>query len=158
VRRKGWKLRRATPKDWKVLVAHRHGMFGEIGGRTPRQLAAHDRVYKRWILPRLRTGEVIVILVETPAHGIVASGGVWFRPEQPRPEAPKPDIPYLFSMYTEPEFRRLGFAREIVREAVRIARARGYPRVVLHAAPNGRPLYAGLGFERTWEMRLNLPP
>jgi GNAT superfamily N-acetyltransferase len=154
--RRGGKLRRASRADARVLVAHRHRMFAEIGARTPRQLVTHDRVYSRWILPRLRSGDVIVLLVETPDRGVVASGGIWFRPEQPRPEAPKSRVPYLFSMFTEPEYRGRGFARQIVREAVRIARGRGYRRVVLHAALKGRPLYRSLGFVRGWEMRLDL--
>jgi GNAT superfamily N-acetyltransferase len=136
-------------------VDHRHRMWAEIGGRTPRQLAVHDGVYRRWILPRLRSGEVTVILMEEPGRRVIASGGIWFRPEQPRPGAPRSSVPYLFSMYTEPEFRRRGLAQRIVREAVRICRARGYRRVVLHAAPHGRPLYQGLGFQRAWEMRLD---
>ncbi|MGC2288880.1 MAG: GNAT family N-acetyltransferase [Thermoplasmata archaeon] len=132
-------------------------MFADVGGSTPTQLAAHDQVYKRWILPRLKSGEVIVLVIERRGLGAVASGGIWFRPEQPRPRLPEDSVPYFFSMYTVPEFRRQGFARRIVRAAVRMARVRGFHRVVLHAAPKGRPLYRGLGFERTWEMRLDLP-
>lgn len=131
-------------------------MFAEIGGRTPRQLQAHDREYRKWVVPRLRSGEVLALILEVPVVGPVASGGIWFRPEQPRPEAPRPIVPYLMSMYTEPVFRRRGLARRIVLEAVRLARGRGYRRVVLHAAPKARPLYRGLGFDRGWEMRLDL--
>jgi GNAT superfamily N-acetyltransferase len=131
-------------------------MFADLGVLSPRRLTAHDRIYKRWILPRLRSGEVVVLLSEGPTSRVVASGGIWFRPEQPRPLAPRWKVPYLFSMYTEPGFRRRGLARRIVREAVRICRARGYTRIVLHAAPKGRPLYKGLGFQRGWEMRLEL--
>ncbi|MGA7860507.1 MAG: GNAT family N-acetyltransferase, partial [Thermoplasmata archaeon] len=114
------------------------------------------RLYKRWMLPRLNSGEVVELLIEAPATGVVASGGIWFRPEQPRPEATKLDVPYLFSMYTEPEFRGRGLAGRLVREAIRICRGLGYGRVVLHAAPLGRRLYRKAGFERTWEMRLDL--
>ena len=133
-------------------------MFAEIGGRTPRQLTAHDAVYRKWMLPRIASGEVLVLAAETTGHKIVASGAIWFRPEQPRPGAPQQTVPYLFSMFTEPEYRRQGLARRIVREALRICRTRGYTRVVLHAAPTGRLLYRGLGFERTWEMRFILRP
>jgi len=154
--RRRWRLRRASGSDWKVLVDHRHRMFAELGGRTPRQLAVHDGLYKRRMLPRLNSGELVELLIEAPGTGVVASGGIWFRPEQPRPEAAQLDIPYLLSMYTEPEFRGQGLAGRIVREAVRICRAQGYGRVVLHAAPPGRRLYRRAGFERTWEMRLAL--
>ncbi|MCI4352767.1 MAG: GNAT family N-acetyltransferase [Thermoplasmata archaeon] len=148
-----WLMRRASVSEGKLLVDHRHRMWEDVGGRTPKQLTAHDPVYRRWILPRVRTGEVIVLVIESPGRGVVASGGIWFRPEQPRPGAPESTVPYLFSMYTEPEFRGRGLARRIVREALRLSRRRGYARVLLHAAPLGRPVYRSLGFERSWEMR-----
>ena len=151
-----WKLRRASDAEWRLLVDHRHRMWADIGGRTPSQLLAHDKVYRRWLRPRIRSGEVILLVVEVRNRGVVASGGVWFRAEQPRPGAPQFTVPYLFSMFTEPEFRGRGCAGRIVREAIRICRRRGFPRVVLHAAPPARRLYRTLGFERAWEMRIAL--
>ena len=155
-RRFAGKLRPAMPSEWRVLVDHRLGMWRDIGGRTPQQLAAHRAIYRRWIVPRIRSGEVIVLLFEVPRRGVVASGGIWFRPEQPRPGAQQSSVPYLFSMYTEPELRGRGLASKIVREAVRICRRRGFTRVTLHAAPMARRIYRRLGFERAWEMRLSL--
>lgn len=157
-RTRRWRLRRATGKDWRILVAHRHGMFEEIGGRSPQQLRSHDALYRKWISPRLRSGEVVILLLETGNHRVAASGGIWFRPEQPRPGAPRQRVPYVFSMFTEPNYRRRGLARRIVKEVLKICRRLGYSRVVLHAAPKGRPLYRGLGFERSWEMRIDLHP
>ncbi|MCI4348230.1 MAG: GNAT family N-acetyltransferase [Thermoplasmata archaeon] len=155
-RRTAWKLRRASASEGRLLVDHRHRMWIDVGGRTSKQISAHDPVYRRWILPRVRSGEVIVIVIEAPGRRVVASGAIWFRPEQPRPGAPQLTVPYLFSMYTEPQFRGRGLASRIVRETLRICRRRGYIRVLLHAAPLGRPVYRRLGFERSWEMRLPL--
>ncbi len=56
-------------------------------------------------------------------------------------------------MFTEPAYRGRSVGTRILREAMRIARQRGFRRIVRHAAPLGRPLYRRLGFERTWEMR-----
>lgn len=151
----GWAFRRADPSDVPLLVRHRLGMFTEIGGRSPRQLRAHAAVYRRWLLPRLRSGEAILLLLETREHVVGASGGVWFRPEQPRPEAARLQVPYIFSMYTEPGFRRRGLAGQLVRELLRVSRSKGYRRVTLHAAPAARGIYRRAGFERTWEMRIH---
>ncbi len=153
---RGGKLRRATLSDLATLSDHRHRMFTEIGGRTRRELAAHVKGYRAWVAPRLKSGEIVVFLVEAGAHGAVARGGRWPRPAPPRPEAPHARVPYLFSMYTEPGFRGRGLASRIVREAIRRSRRQGYTRVVLHAAPLGRRVYRRLGFERSWEMRLLL--
>jgi len=149
-------LRLATKADWRVLVAHRVAMFAAIGGPSPRQLRAHEDEYRRWLLPRIRTGEVAMLIWEPRTGAVAASGGIWFRPEQPRPGAARTTVPYVFSMYTEPPFRRKGLARRLVREMLRLCRARGYRRVVLHAAPQARRMYRRLGFERSWEMRVGL--
>ena len=131
-------------------------MFGEIGDGTLRELAAHAPLYRHWMTPRLRSGEVIALVVDWPGLGVVASGCIWFRPEQPRPTAPRTTVPYVFSMYTDPEYRRRGLARRIVREVLKICRDQRYSRVVLHAARPARRLYKSLGFERSWEMRATL--
>jgi GNAT superfamily N-acetyltransferase len=64
--------------------------------------------------------------------------------------------PYLFSMFTEPRFRRKGVASRILKEAIRWSRKNGYGRILLHASKKGRRLYGENGFTRTWEMRLEL--
>jgi GNAT superfamily N-acetyltransferase len=151
-----WKLRKASRSDLEILLDHRHRMWVELGKRTPRQMMIHDRLYRRWVLPRLRSGELVAWIVEGPSRRILASGGIWFRPEQPHPGFPQVTVPYLLSMYTEPEHRGRGYAGRIVREAVRLCRQRGYHRMLLHAAPLGLRLYRQAGFKRTWEMRLDL--
>jgi len=65
-------------------------------------------------------------------------------------------MPYVLSMYTEPEFRGRGVASRIVREMMRRSRARGFGRIVLHASRFGRSVYERLGFESGSEMRREL--
>lgn len=98
-----------------------------------------------------------MLVVRGKEGRIIASGGIWFRPEQPRPGIPQLSVPYILSMYTEPAFRGQGQAGRIVREALRICRRAGYTRVTLHAARKARRLYTRFGFERAWEMRAPLP-
>jgi GNAT superfamily N-acetyltransferase len=59
-------------------------------------------------------------------------------------------------MFTEPEHRGRAFAKTIVETATAWCRRQGYPRVALHASDAGRPLYEGLGWTRSWEMRIDL--
>ena len=59
-------------------------------------------------------------------------------------------------MYTEPGFRGRGVGTQILRMAIKWAQSNGYSRIVLHASKAGRSLYLRQGFERTWEMRLDL--
>jgi len=62
----------------------------------------------------------------------------------------------ILNVYTEPEYRRRGIARQIMDIMIAWCRNEGFARVSLHASEHGRHLYELLGFEDSNEMRLNL--
>ncbi len=155
---KGIRIRRATLRDLDVLVRHRRGMWRDISDRTEAELDAADPVYRRWARQRIQSGGLVGFVAETSDGTAVASGVVWVRRQQPMPTWADGAVPYLLSMYTEPEHRGRGLATRIVREAVRWAKERGYRVMTLHASRFGRRLYRDVGFERTWEMRIRLRP
>lgn len=128
-------------------------MWAAIGHRTEKEITEHDRRYRAWMRPRLRSGEVVGLVAETADGTVVGSGVVWFRPDQPRPQIRVLVTPYIQSMYTDPTWRSRGIAARIVRGLMAVCREKGYASVVLHASEQGRSVYARLGFERTWEMR-----
>jgi len=149
------RIRYATLDDLDVLVHQRRGMWEDM--EVPGDYDAADRAYRRWARTRLKSGRLIGILAEVGGRA-VCGACIWLQDTQPRPHVPGRFLPYLMSMYTEPEFRRRGIATRVVREVIRWSRAHGYPRLVLHASDEGRPLYEKLGFEPTREMRLRLRP
>ena len=148
-------MRKATLTDIDELVSQRHSMFEDISHRTDEEHRVGDEGYRKWLKELTREKKLVCFLVTDPLKGKVAGGGcVWLRDVQPRPGARLPKIPYLLSMYTQPEFRRLGVATAIVKEAIKWCRKNGYSTMTLHASPMGRSVYEKLGFERTWEMRI----
>jgi GNAT superfamily N-acetyltransferase len=62
----------------------------------------------------------------------------------------------ILNVYTEPEFRRRGIARQIMEAMIAWCKQEGFARVSLHASDQGRHLYESLGFEDSNEMQLNL--
>jgi GNAT superfamily N-acetyltransferase len=148
-----FRLRRATLADLAVLTEHRLEMWREIGHHTPREIRNHAAPYRLWLRSRLRSGEVVAYLA-TVGGEVAGSGALWFMPQEPRPGIPRGEIPYICSMYTRPSDQRKGIASAIVRILVRTARRTGAARVTLHAADQGKAVYARLGFEPTSEMRL----
>jgi Acetyltransferases len=62
----------------------------------------------------------------------------------------------ILNVYTEPEYRRRGIARQIMEIIIAWCKQEGFARVSLHASEHGRPLYESLGFEDSNEMRLDL--
>jgi GNAT superfamily N-acetyltransferase len=151
-------LRTTTAKDLPVLVRHRRRMWEEIGGRSRAELDRADPAYRRWVVRETRAHRFIGFLVEDGRGQVAGSGAVWLQPAQPRPgRLSRLRMPYILSMFTEPEFRGRGVASRIVRAMVRWATLHGYRRIFLHASRMGRPVYAKLGFSDGSEMRLDLP-
>src|SRR5262245_13318246 len=148
-------VRRARLADLDVLVAHRRGMFEAMGQRDAKLLAQHDRDFRRWLRPRLKRGEYVGFIAEA-GNRPVAGGSVWLQEHQPRPGFPGGKLPYLLSVFTEPEFRGRGLASKITKAAMAWSREQGYRTMTLHASRMGRRVYQKLGWERTWEMKSKL--
>jgi len=60
----------------------------------------------------------------------------------------------IAGVYVKPEYRRQGFARELIEEAIAATRARGARSTVLHARPGTEDFYRRLGFLPSNEMIL----
>ncbi len=148
-------IRRATVRDLPALRRHRDGMFRDMGIHDEAALADADRAYAKWARARFRSGRFFAWLAIAPVGRVAAGGAVWLRDQQPGPRQRSP-LPYLLSMYTEPEFRGNGLATRIVEAATAWAKKRGYPRMLLHASKMGRGVYAKLGWARTQEMAVTL--
>lgn len=147
----------AGPDDVELLVAHRLSMLQEVHPELGTKIEESGEWIREWIKKRLAEGSLIGLIAKKAKDGKVAgSGCIWLRDEQPRPTNPRMVAPYLMSMYTAPQFRRKGVARLIVQSALKWCKERGYERVSLHASEAGRPLYEGLGFYSTTEMRAKL--
>ncbi len=148
------RVRIATIGDLDLLVRHRRGMWEDIADFTRVQLDAGDRVYRQWLRARMKSGRFVGFIVESSTGEPVASGGLWLLPDRPRPTWKKRVVPYLMSMYTEPDHRGRGHGTRIVREAIRWARRHGFERMTLHASDYGQGIYRREGFRRTPEMQL----
>jgi GNAT superfamily N-acetyltransferase len=132
-------------------------MWQEIRDYTRAELDRHDVVYRRWARLGMAQRKFLAVVAESRDGRIVGSGALWLMPAQPRPgPLGRGEMPYVLSMYTDPDRRGEGVATRIVRELVRWSRARRYGRIVLHASRFGRSVYARLGFEESSEMRLDL--
>lgn len=150
-----FKIRRATPKDIDILVAHRSGMFWEMAHPTAKELETMEKSYRTWALELMKRGLFHGYIVTTGGGEAAASGCVWLREMQPSPGNPAGLIPYVMSVYTDPRFRRNGLATMVMKEAMAWGKRKGYARALLHASRAGRKVYPRLGWKRTWEMELD---
>jgi GNAT superfamily N-acetyltransferase len=104
-----------------------------------RQMTAEQR-YLGWLAER--NGEV------------VAGAGIIISQLLPRPGAMEGGAQALIcNVYCEPEHRRRGLARALITTALEWCKRERMAQIVLHASPDGRPLYESMGFVQTNEMR-----
>lgn len=138
-------------------------MFRDMDRLTPAVEPTFAMVSAMWLEGALRRGEYLGWLAtptDRPAE-IVAGAGVQLRQILPFPQT-MPDKSVriaegrqaiVVNVYTEPAFRRQGAARRLMETVLEWARSVKLESLVLHAAPDGRPLYQRLGFAPTNEMR-----
>lgn len=150
------RVRKATLKDLEILVHQRRAMWIDLGITGEARHDAADRIYRRWARARMRNKQLVAWLVENRDQQIAGGGCVWLQPVQPSPRKPGMLQPYLLSMYTDPSFRRRGVASMVVQAAIDWCKSQGFPRLTLHASSMGRNVYKRIGFNRSWEMRLDL--
>lgn len=156
-------LRDASIDDVPIVARHRAAMFEAMGLTQPAAVAplvAATEAFLRDAIPRGEYRGWLAVMAGAPDRA-VAGAGVQLRRVLPFPRA-RPDgridvadgnQAIVLNVYTEPEFRRRGLARRLMHEVLAWARARKLDSLVLHAAPDGRPLYEELGFTATGEMR-----
>jgi GNAT superfamily N-acetyltransferase len=149
-------IRRAKIEDLGLILHHRTAMFSDMGYRDESRLALMRASSEAFLRGGLVDSTYRGWLAETAEGRVVAGGGVAIVPWSGSPEDPAPRRGWIQNVYTEPEFRHRGLARQIMETIVAWCRTEGFHTVSLHASQDGRPLYESLGFRQTNEMRLSL--
>ena len=79
---------------------------------------------------------------------VVGTSGMSFAEKPPYFGCPTGRIGLLSSMYTDPEYRRMGIARELLSRVIEEARTHGCGTVHVTASDMGVLLYTDFGFEK----------
>jgi GNAT superfamily N-acetyltransferase len=154
-------IRMARSDDAALIAYHRTQMFREMGV-LPDHLVGALQTATQELLPSLiDTGTYVGWLAEEErSHNVVAGVGLYLRAILPRPGAIRPGVPgvidregIVLNAYTQPTHRRKGTACALMQAMLEWSRSAGVTRLVLHASPQGKPLYEQLGFQPGNEMR-----
>lgn len=158
-------IRCADAGDVETIARHRAAMFAEMGSITDEMRAEmYDAsvVFLRLAVP---SGEYIGWLAYDADDPLAIFGGAGVQRRRNLPFPMRlPDgttriaqgrQAIVLNVYTEAAWRRRGVARRLMIDVMRWARDEGVENLVLHASPDGRPLYEQLGFAATNEMRFN---
>jgi GNAT superfamily N-acetyltransferase len=164
-------VRRALPEDAGELLRLRQVMIDSLRnpGDAPRHNTAAAASSTEWhaqSLPTVRgrladsEGTFAAFVVDHPerpdALAALVAGTIEYRIG--RAGNPHGAVGHVFSVATDPDARRRGYARACMESLLDWFRERGVPQVDLSASAQAEPLYASLGFVRKADpsMRLHL--
>ncbi|WP_030238990.1 MULTISPECIES: GNAT family N-acetyltransferase [unclassified Streptomyces] len=141
-------VRRALPEDAGEVLRLRQIMIDSVFAADP-SIAWHGDS-----LPTLRSklgepdGDFVAFVVDHPERpGALASlvaGTIDYRIG--KSGDPRGMVGFVFSVATDPDARRRGYARACMTSLLEWFRERGARRVQLTASPEAEPLYVSLGF------------
>ena len=149
-------IRPGMVSDAATIIAHRRAMFSEMGYRDEQALDRMSAAFEPWLIARMKTGEYLAWFAVGPDGAVAAGLGLWLMDWPPHMIGPGARRGNVLNVYTEPYARRQGLARRLMETALAWCRDNGIHAVILHASPDGRPLYESLGFKSTNEMRLEI--
>jgi GNAT superfamily N-acetyltransferase len=139
-------LRAADALDVCALAELRAAGLVELGLLPPGDAAAFARRAAPEFGALLRSGR-LAAWVACDDLRVVAMCCAVFYDRLPYPEGSR--HAELCGVYVVPDYRRRGFASELVREVVAVAEAGGARKTYLRPTPQGKQLYARLGFVET---------
>jgi GNAT superfamily N-acetyltransferase len=149
-------FRSATPGDLEEVLRHRRGMFHDMGFTDQATLNAVAESSREFIRRGLHEGWYRGWFA-VAGDRVVAGAGLLITDWVAHPLSPHdPHRAYVLNVYTDPEFRRLGLAKQLMLVIIETCRSEGLRTIWLHASEHGRPIYSSLGFEPTNEMKLVL--
>ncbi len=142
--------------DLETMIDHRCRMQEELHPERKNAIVEDRPAIARWTQEQILAGRYIPFVARDPNGTIAGSAAIWIRDEHPRPGRKGMKLPTLQSVYTEEQFRRMGVATLITREAVKWSREQGFYRIYLHASKIGMAVYEKVGFSHSNEMRIEL--
>ncbi|MGB7333412.1 MAG: GNAT family N-acetyltransferase, partial [Terriglobales bacterium] len=147
-------IREAAPTELAIILHHRRSMFRDMGEGGVEELDRMVEVASPWLAGALADGSYRHWLALDGSGRVAGGGGVLLCPWPANPKDPCTERAVILNVYTEPEFRKRGIARQIMLTILAWVKEQGLRSVNLHASAEGRALYEKLGFEATNEMRL----
>src|SRR5260370_30407805 len=143
-------LRQADRFDVPSLAKLRVEALVEMGLLAPADGAAFTprALAELWRLYATDTAASWLLCADGGAVGC-ASVRFW----QPLPYPGTSLHAELAGVYVAPEYRRRGYASELISETLATARARGGPRIVLQPTAQTRPLYRTFGLDGSRQRR-----
>ena len=136
--------KRLTGKELDAFMALRIKQLREEGATEDIDLLPALKDYYQ----RHMSDGTFVSWLAMDGDRIVGTSGMSFVEKPPYFSCPSGRIGLLSSMFTDPEYRRMGIARELLSRVVEEARSYGCGNVQITASDMGVLLYTDFGFKK----------
>ena len=134
--------KRLTENELDGFIMMRINQLREEGARENIDLAP---ALKDYYMRHMADGTFVSWLA-LDGNKIIATSGMSFVEKPPYFGCPSGRIGLLSSMYTDPDYRRKGIARELLARVIKDAREYGCGTVQITASDMGVKLYSDFGF------------
>jgi GNAT superfamily N-acetyltransferase len=148
-------IREARVEDVPEIVRHRSGMYEAMAVGDSESRAEMAAACARLLPQAIREGSFRGWLAEADGR-VVGGGGVFLTAWLSHPGDLLCRKATILNVYTDPQYRRRGIARQVMDVILAWCRREGLAEVFLHASHEARPLYESLGFQKGNEMKLKL--
>ena len=148
-------VREATADDIPEILEQRKRMYQDMGHVDPEALSLMLSTSREFLAQAIPAGSFREWLASAEGR-VVAGGAVLLSPWPSHTYDGECRRATILNVYTYPEFRRRGIARQLMQLMIEWCRNQRLAMVYLRASEDGRVLYESLGFEPTTEMRLKL--
>lgn len=133
-----------TPELVRLRIGYLTADFGELDPQQEtdlwRELPAYFELHLDYDL-------LAFVARDEETNAIVCCAWLLLVTKPPSPRFPHGQTGTLFNVYTVPEHRRRGLARQVMLRLLDAARDLNLDVVELHATEDGYPLYRSLGFQ-----------
>lgn len=147
-----YRTRLATPDDASVLAEMRRLMFVAMGRPDDERMRQMAEAFSLWVADAIRRGVYIGWVVEAAEGASIANAGLFLLEWPPHLRDVGVVRGYILNVWTDPEHRRRGIARDLMATVMSEARRRDIRVLTLHASDEGRQVYEKLGFRVSREM------
>lgn len=148
-------IRQASPSDIPEILRQRRRMYEDMHYTDANSLAKMAELSADYLAEAMPNGSLQAWLA-CYRDRTIAGGAVIVTPWLAHPYDQECRRATILNVYTDPEYRRRGIARQLLQTMIAWCKEQGLARVTLHASEDGRHLYESLGFEPSNEMRLKL--
>ena len=134
--------RRLTEKELDIFIEKRIHQLREEGAKEEIDLVPALKDYYQ----RHMADGTFVSWIAFDGNTMIGTSGMSFVEKPPYFGCPSGKIGLLSSMYTDPDYRRKGIARELLSRVIKDAKAYGCGMIQITASEMGVKLYTDFGF------------